>query len=156
MTSAATAGDPVELDRAASLRLLLIMSRALDAVLRPALRPVEEAGLSRSEFAVLEALYHKGAVPLGQLASLILLQTGSTTYVVNQLVRRGLMVRRTCAEDRRVIFGELTPGGRSLVARVFARHAEALRRAMTGLTRQEKRQAADLLKRLGRTAAGLA
>jgi len=84
------------------------------------------------------------------LAERVLITGASMTYAVKQLEQRGLMRRRTSAEDQRVVFGELTESGRSLIANVFPAHAEQLRLGMRGLTRHEKRQAAELLKRLGR------
>jgi MarR family 2-MHQ and catechol resistance regulon transcriptional repressor len=73
---------------------------------------------------------------------------------VSRLEERGLLRRRTSEEDQRVVFGELTDAGRALIAEVFPAHAEQIRLAMRGLTRAEKRDAADLLKKLGRAAQG--
>ncbi len=140
--------DPHALDRAAALRLLMLMSHALRAVTRPAREHLKQADLSPTEFGVLEALYHKGPLPLSSLAERVLITGASMTYTVKELERRGLVRRRPSAEDQRFIFGELTDEGRALIARVFPAHAEGIRRAMRGLTRQEKRQAAELLKRL--------
>lgn len=143
------ADDPHALDRAASLRLLIIMSRALRSITTPARDHLKQFGLSTTEFGVLEALFHKGPLPLSALAESVLITGASMTYTVKQLEERGLMQRRTSAEDQRFVFGELTDTGRALIAEVFPQHAEQLRIGMRGLSRQEKRQAAELLKRLG-------
>lgn len=148
--------DPYALDRAASLRLLIVMSRALRAITAPAREQLKSWGLSPTEFGALEALYHKGALPLSSLAELVLITGASMTYTVKQLEERGLMRRRPSVEDQRVVFGELTDAGRKLISQVFPEHAEHLRLAMRGLTRQEKRQAAELLKRLGNGAQRIA
>jgi MarR family transcriptional regulator, 2-MHQ and catechol-resistance regulon repressor len=87
------------------------------------------------------------------LAERVLITGASTTYTVKQLEQRGLMRRRPSVEDQRFVFGELTDAGRALIAQVFPEHAETIRQAMRGLSRQEKRQAAELLKRLGHGAA---
>lgn len=140
--------DPFALDRAAALRLMLVMSRALKAVTTPMRQHLAHWGLSPTEFAVLEALHHKGPLPLGEIAERVLVTGASTTYCVKALEQRGLLRRRPSREDQRVVFGELTEGGRALIAEVFPAHAEELRRAMGGLTRQEKRAAAELLRKL--------
>jgi len=145
--------DPHARDRTAALRLLVVMSRALRAVTEPARRQAKQWDLSSTELGVLEALYHKGPLPLSALAERILITGASTTYTVKRLEKRGLMRRRTSTEDQRFVFGELTEAGRALVAEIFPLHAEQIRRSMQGLTLEEKRQAADLLKRLGRAAA---
>ena len=148
-----SAADPHVLDRTAALRLLIVMSRALRAVTEPARRQLKRWDLSPTEFGVLEALYHKGPLPLSALAERVLITGASMTYAVKQLEQRGLVRRRASAEDQRFVFGELTDAGRALVAEVFPEHAEQIRQGMRGLSRQEKRQAAELLKRLGHVAA---
>jgi MarR family 2-MHQ and catechol resistance regulon transcriptional repressor len=145
--------DPHARDRTAALRLLVVMSRALRAVTEPARHQAKQWDLSSTELGVLEALYHKGPLPLSALAERILLTGASTTYTVKRLEKRGLMRRRTSTEDQRFVFGELTEAGRALIEEIFPIHAEQIRRSMQGLTLEEKRQAADLLRRLGRAAA---
>ena len=105
-----------------------------------------------TEFAVLEVLYHKGALPLGEIRDRILVTGASTTYVVKKLEQRGLMRRRTSAEDQRIVFGELTPKGRALIQKVFPAHVERLRQVMAGLAVSDKRAIARLLRRLSQHA----
>ena len=107
-----------------------------------------ECGLGLTEFAVLEVLYHKGPLPLGQIRDRILVTGASTTYVVKKLEERGLMRRRACAEDQRVVFGELTAKGRALIDDVFPAHVGRLQQAMAGLSVSQKREATKLLRAL--------
>jgi len=143
------ADDPHALDRTAALRLLIVMTRALRAVTEPSRQHLRRWDLSPTEFGVLEALYHKGSLPLSSLAELVLITGASMTYAVKQLEQRGFVRRRPSAEDQRVVFGELTDTGRALIAKVFPEHTEQIRQGMRGLSRQEKRQVAELLKKLG-------
>jgi MarR family transcriptional regulator, 2-MHQ and catechol-resistance regulon repressor len=139
-------------DRNATLQLVIALGRALQA-LEQGVRPqLAQAGLSMTEFAVLEVLYHKGALPLGEIRDRILLTGASTTYVVQNLEERGLMRRRTCAEDQRVVFGELTTRGRTLIDEVFPAHVDRLRELMADLSVAEKRAAVRLLRRVSRHA----
>ena len=135
-------------DRAATLQLVIALGRALQALER-AVRPyLTASGLGLTEFAVLEVLYHKGPLPLGEIRDRILLTGASTTYVVKKLEERGFMRRRACAEDQRIVFGELTPKGRALIEEVFPGHVERLRHAMAGLSLSQKRDASRLLRAL--------
>ena len=135
-------------DRAATLQLIIALGRALQALER-AVRPhLAESGLGMTEFAVLEVLYHKGVLPLGEIRDRILVTGASTTYVVKKLEERGLIRRRTCAEDQRVVFGELTRKGRTLIDEVFPAHVERLQQAMAGLSVSQKREASRLLRAL--------
>src|SRR5712691_497225 len=135
-------------DRTATLQLVIALGRAYQA-LEQGVRPhLAQAGLGMTEFAVLEVLYHKGALPLGELRDRILVTGASTTYVVKKLEERGLMRRRTCAEDQRVVFGELTAKGRALIEAVFPAHADLLQQAMGGLSVSQKRDVIRLLRTL--------
>src|SRR5687767_3513604 len=136
-------------DRTATLQLVIALARAYQAIEQGVRPQLVQSGLGMTEFAVLEVLYHKGALPLGELRDRILVTGASTTYVVKKLEERGLMRRRTCMEDQRVIFGELTAKGRALIDEVFPAHVERLQRAMAGLSVSQKRDASRLLRALG-------
>ncbi len=139
-------------DRAATLQLIIALGRALQAIERGVRPHLAQCGLGMTEFAVLEVLYHKGALPLGEIRDRILVTGASTTYVVKKLEERGLMRRRPCAEDQRVVFGELTAKGRAVIDEVFPAHVERLRQAMAGLSVSQKREASRLLRALSRHA----
>jgi MarR family transcriptional regulator, 2-MHQ and catechol-resistance regulon repressor len=137
-------------DRPATLQLVIALGRAIQALERGVRPHLAECGLGLTEFAVLEVLYHKGSLPLGEIRDRILVTGASTTYVVKKLEERGLVRRRTSAEDQRVVFGELTPKGRALMDNVFPSHVERLRQVTAGLSASEKRAASQLLRRLSR------
>jgi MarR family transcriptional regulator, 2-MHQ and catechol-resistance regulon repressor len=140
-------------DQALALKLYVVLSRARNAVGRHAEADIARHGLSPGEFAILEALYHKGPLLLGELQRKILVSSGGVTYLVDRLEAAGLVERRECADDRRARYGALTADGTALMERIFPDHAAAVEQAVSGLTAEEKRQAIGLLKRLGRTAA---
>jgi MarR family transcriptional regulator, 2-MHQ and catechol-resistance regulon repressor len=145
-------GRDTDADRAATLQLVIALGRSVQAVERGVRPHLADCGLGLTEFAVLEVLYHKGGLPLGEIRDRILVTGASTTYVVKKLEERGLMRRRTSAEDQRVVFGELTPKGRALMDKVFPAHVGRLRAVMAGLSAPEKRAAARLLRRLSQHA----
>lgn len=135
---------------ASALKLWVVLSRAFRAMATVAQRDVDAHGLHLSEFAVLEALYHKGPLSLSDLRDRVLLTSGSTTHLVDKLVSRGLIERRSCPEDRRVCYAALTPEGTEVIRSIFPAHADAITRAMDGLTPEERRITTALLKRLGK------
>jgi MarR family transcriptional regulator, 2-MHQ and catechol-resistance regulon repressor len=139
-------------DRTATLQLIIALGRALQAIERGVRPQLVECGLSLTEFAVLEVLHHKGALPLGAIRDRILVTGASTTYVVKKLEERGLLRRRAGAEDQRVVFGELTAKGRTLIDGVFPTHVERLRHVTAGLSVSQKREVSRLLRTLGRYA----
>jgi len=135
-------------DREATLRLMIALGRAYRALERGVRRQLAERGLGLSEFAVLEALYHKGPMTLGEIRDRILVTGASTTYVVKKLEERGLVRRVAGSDDQRTVIGELTENGRALVADVFPDHVEELRRLMSDLSLADKHAATTLLRRL--------
>lgn len=139
-------------DRAATLQLIIALGRSMQAIERGVRPHLVECGLGLTEFAVLEVLYHKGALPLGEIRDRILVTGASTTYVVKKLEERGLMRRRTSDQDQRVVFGDLTPKGRALMDDVFPAHVDRLRHVTSGLSPAQKRAAAQLLRRLSHEA----
>lgn len=136
-----------------ALKLFVVLYRAHRAIAERIRRSLDQKGLGETEFAVLEVLYHKGRLLVGEVGSRILLTSGSTTYVIDKLEKRGLVSRRPCESDRRALYVELTPAGEELIAGIFPAHAEAIRQAMQGLTIDEQRIATALLRRLGLEAA---
>ena len=132
-----------------SLELFVVLSRAYTWVNALAIRDIRCHGLNPTEFAILEALYHKGPLPLQQIGEKILISSGNITYSVDKLEQKHLLVRRPATHDRRVIFAELTPEGHDLLAAIFPQHTEAIRAAVSGLSPEEQAQAIPLLKKLG-------
>ncbi len=135
-----------------ALKLWVVLNRAARAIGDRTRKDIERHDLSLSEFGVLEVLHAKGPLMVGEVGSRILLTSGSTTYVIDKLVERGLVARRPCPTDRRVLYVELTASGKELIAGIFPEHAEVVRQTMAGLTPEEQRIATALLKRLGRYA----
>lgn len=139
----------------AALRLWVILSRAYTALAAHAAADIARHGLTLAEFGILEALYHVGPMLLGEVQKRILVSSGGITFLVDRLVAKELVERRTCSTDRRARYAALTGKGQTLMAEIFPGHAAAITQAMQGLTADEQRVAADLLRALGRTAAGL-
>ena len=137
------------------LKVWVTLARAFDAVEHHARASIARFGLGTTEFGVLEVLYHKGRLPVCEVQRRILVESSSTTYVVDKLVKRGLVRRRLSGRDRRVVFLALTPAGRRLIGRIFPPHASAMRRAVAALPARQQAQAVRLLRALGKGAAAL-
>jgi MarR family 2-MHQ and catechol resistance regulon transcriptional repressor len=138
-----------------ALKLWIVLSRAFAAVQEHAERDVARTGLTLAEFAVLEVLYHKGPLLLGEVQRLVLVSSGGVTYLVDRLEQKGLVERRECPEDRRARYAALTGAGEDVIARIFPKHADCIERAMSGLEPEEQREAIGLLRALGHAAAAL-
>lgn len=107
------------------------------------------AGMSFSQFQVLEALLHRGPLQQSEISRKILKSTGNITVVVDHLERDGLVERGKDPKDRRVSKVKLTPRGRKRIASYFPRHARAITATLGVLPVAEQKTLAELCKRLG-------
>jgi MarR family 2-MHQ and catechol resistance regulon transcriptional repressor len=141
-------------DRA--LKLFVVLSRAFAAFRRKLEAHSALHELTPTEFGILEALYHKGPLLLGDLQKKILLSSGGVTYTVDRLAEKGLVERKDCPSDRRARYAALTAKGTALIRDVFPKHADQIETLMSGLTAREQDDAIALLRKLGLHAAGTA
>ncbi|TYS15766.1 MarR family transcriptional regulator [Rossellomorea vietnamensis] len=132
-----------------SLKLFIVLSRAYKAINEDVQVFIQNNGLNMTEFAVLELLYHKGDQPLQQIGGKILLASGSITYVVDKLEKKGLIRRVACPNDRRVTYAQITEEGKDFIAELFPRHEQQIHKLMSVLDNEEKDTAIELLKRVG-------
>lgn len=140
-------------DSSLALKLWIILSRAHSAVEAHARADVARHGLTLAEFGILEALFHKGPMLLGEVQRKILVSSGGVTYLMDRLESKGLVERRACPRDRRASYAALTPDGEALIETIFPEHAHALANALAGLHPAEQEEALRLLRRLGLYAA---
>jgi MarR family 2-MHQ and catechol resistance regulon transcriptional repressor len=115
-------------------------------------RSIAGLNMGLSDFGVLEALLHKGPLPIKDLGAKVLLTSGSITTAVDRLEQRGLVERGNDANDRRSRIVRLTPVGRQTIRKAFAEHKLAMEQAASGLSLQDRVKLIDLLRRLGREA----
>lgn len=108
-----------------------------------------------SDFAVLEIVYHKGPQPVNTIGKKVHLTSGSITTAVDRLERDGLVERVACPKDRRVVHVRLTDAGRAHITKAYAAHKAHLDEAFAVLSPDEKLTLATLLRKAGRSAAGL-
>jgi MarR family 2-MHQ and catechol resistance regulon transcriptional repressor len=132
----------------------LVLWKAPRAVEARAFQSIEATGLCASDFGLLEALLHKGPLPVNVLGRKLLLTTGSITTAVDRLVKRGLVARKDHPQDRRVRLVELTAEGRRLIEPAYARHEADLEEVVSVLTPDERATLVTLLRTLGKGAAG--
>ncbi|WP_068783981.1 MarR family winged helix-turn-helix transcriptional regulator [Paenibacillus phocaensis] len=135
-----------------ALHLFVVLSRASEWVHAHSDRGIRQHGLTRTEFGVLDLLYHKGRQPIQQIGSKVLMSSGNITYVVDKLEKKGYVTRQDCQEDRRLVYAEITEQGRKFIEEVFPEHTRLIEEAVSGLSPEEKEIAAMLLKKLGKSA----
>ena len=139
--------DSAQADRQA-LRLYMVLTRTYKTLLDKDQRNIRSYGFNASEFGVLELLYNKGPHPIQQIGDKILITSGTMTYVIDKLEKKGLLIRRPCDKDRRIVYAELTEAGRERMSEILPDHYNAIGESLQGLTHIEKELAIALLKKI--------
>src|SRR5436305_8802028 len=138
---------------ALALDAFVKLTRASNSVSAATNSSITDAGLTTSQFAVLEVLYHAGPLCLTEVAHKILTTGGNLTLVVKNLEKRGLVQRKQSADDRRFFSLHLTAKGKNLIADLFPKQAAEITRVIGALSPEEQAELARLSKRLGTAAA---
>ena len=153
MTPAATAPKRSTAQERA-LKLFIVLERAAVAIERRVKEQADLHGLTWTEFEILEAVYNKGPLLLGDIQRKILLTSGGVTYTVDRLAEKGLIRREECETDRRAKWAMLTPKGSALIASIFAPMADHIEELMSVLSAREQDDTTATLRKLGLAAAG--
>lgn len=125
------------------------LSRAAESVSKQINAHLSDHDLTISQFGALEALYHLGPLPSGELGEKILKSSGNMTFVVDNLVKRGLVFRQRREEDRRCVDIHLTEDGRALIQKIWPAHLAGVVSTMNALSQAEQSQLAALCRKLG-------
>lgn len=136
-------GDPL------AHRALQALMRAETSVRRVLAADLEREGVSAAGFSALVVLTTAGgSLELRTLRRRLGWSKANATEITATLESRGLVWRRRLEHDRRAVGIDLTPGGRAVVERLFPGHADRVTSAFSRLDDDEKRNLADLCRKL--------
>jgi MarR family 2-MHQ and catechol resistance regulon transcriptional repressor len=140
------------MQKVSGVHVFLVLMKAVRSVAAFASKSVESSHLNDSDFRVLEVLLHKGPLPVNVIGPKVFLTPGSISVAVDRLHEKGLVTRQECSLDRRLKYVNLTAEGRELIETVFTEHAKQLDELMRVLTKTEREQLVETLKKLGKHA----
>lgn len=127
------------------LKIFIAMSRALVKVNRQSSQVFRKFDLTTGQFAVLEALYHKGDRTVGELQELILSTTGNMPVIINNLKDRGLVESCKKIDDKRFTVISLTERGRELISKVFPENKIIIEEYFSKLSDEEQKSLLKML-----------
>jgi MarR family 2-MHQ and catechol resistance regulon transcriptional repressor len=127
----------------------LIFGKANKAITHVDRKSITRTGLNVSDFSILEALLHKGPMPINTVGEKVLLTSGSMTAAANRLVSKGLVERVRDLVDGRCFYLHLTETGHNLIDGAYQRHSENLDKIFECLDENERAALVRLLKKLG-------
>src|SRR5438477_13145184 len=117
------------------VHVFLVLWKAARAVQVYAESSVSELEMCGSDFAVLEALLHKGPLPVNEIGKKVLLTSGSITVAVDRLETKGFVERRAHGTDRRARIVHLREAGRKMIKSIYADNGDDMERvAASSLT----------------------
>ena len=85
-------------------------------------RTLKNYPINATEFSVMEFLYSKGEKSIQEIRDRILLASSSATYVVDNLEKKGYVIRKISQKDKRVTYIRLTETGMKLIDDIFPTH----------------------------------
>jgi DNA-binding MarR family transcriptional regulator len=100
--------------------------------------------LTLAQIRVLLVLYTGGQQRMGNIAETIGISTSTASGVVDNLVKKGLVLRESDTEDRRLVICRLSSQGEEQVKRLWALGRFQIKRLLHGLTLPQLRQAAGV------------
>lgn len=107
------------------LEELLAMSRVMVNILAGSLVRADVPGISAPQFRILDMVYN-GVDKPADCARMLDVTPPAVTSIIDKLVDKGFVERKSEPQDRRRVVLSLTPAGRRAVRRVNDRRAEVL------------------------------
>ena len=104
-------------------------------------------GLTFGQFAVLETLYSKGDLTVGQVKTAILSSDGTIPIILRRLEENGYITRTRDTQDSRVIINRLTEKGRELIVTVAEKNKDMVRSRFAIWSKEEKGNLVRLFKK---------
>ncbi|MFQ9511636.1 MAG: MarR family winged helix-turn-helix transcriptional regulator [Lachnospiraceae bacterium] len=129
------------------LTTLIVFTRAEHEIHKREFRTIKQTGLTPAQFGVLEALYNKGDLRVGELIEKVLTTSGNITVVIKNLEKDGLIKRMQDPEDRRSFLISLTDAGKKIIEDMFPDHIENIKSIFQVLTDDEKNTLKSILKK---------
>ncbi|WP_298703709.1 MarR family winged helix-turn-helix transcriptional regulator [uncultured Veillonella sp.] len=129
--------------------ILIRLHRNVGALDRKTARIAAKYKLTFSQFMVLEALYSKGNLTVGEVRRAILSSIGTISVIINNLVKMGYIERLADATDKRVSILQLTEAGHAVISNIVPENNAMIQNSFEVLTHEEKMQLVNLLKVLG-------
>lgn len=131
------------------LKIFIGMSRALNKINRATNKVYTKYGLTSGQFAVLEALYHKGDLSVGEVQEKVLTTSGTIPVIVRNLEKEGLLEKTTDEKDKRRFILHITEKGRDLMDLAYPENEKVIISMMDIWTKEEQDQILNYMKKFG-------
>ena len=111
-------------------------------------RTLKNYPINATEFSVMEFLYSKGEKSIQEIRDRILLASGSATYVLDNLEKKGYVIRKISQKDKRVTYIGLTETGMKLIDDIFPTHKKNTKKIFEKINDKELVILKEILKKI--------
>lgn len=108
-------------------------------------------GISVSQCYILETLHTHGSLTVGKLAEKMYLKISTITRVVDQLVKKGYVIREQDSKDGRVFYNKMTEKGEEVYLESWNNIFISEKAILDNFDPQQKELLIDFLKKLNRS-----
>lgn len=130
-----------------SVKAMVVMRKAFRTIDAKVSETFKQDDLTPTQFSVLDVLYSKGPMKIGELMGSILATSGNMTVVIRNMEKKGWVTRHTCPGDKRAYLVTLTDAGRQVIERALSLHIEKIEETFSVLTEEEQEELIRLLKK---------
>ncbi len=143
------------------VRHILETGTRIYGVLNPAIRlEMLSADITVAQLRTLLILHTDGPSNMSHIASVLNVALSTATGIVDNLVRKELVVREVDPNDRRQVICKLSPGGQELIGGLWRSGESQMERLLDGLKLEQLERAAEvadmLLENVSRNTGGVA
>lgn len=131
------------------LKIFIGMSRVLNEINRATNKIYTKYGLTSGQFAVLEALYHKGDLSIGEVQDKILSTSGTIPVIVKNLQKEGFLEKTNDKRDKRRFILHITQKGRELMDIVYPENEAIIISMVNTWNKEEQEQILKYMKKFG-------
>ncbi|MDO4594419.1 MAG: MarR family transcriptional regulator [Tissierellia bacterium] len=126
----------------------ICLSRTSSMIFRKIEKELIKYDLTLTQFAILEALVHKGSMPVGKIMNTILSTPGNVPFVIANLIKKGYVKKVCDPKDRRFHIVSITKKGEDAYKITEGIHNQVLNEFLEPLDRDQKLYISRMLKKL--------
>ena len=129
-------------------KVVIGIMRASNLLVGDLKKTLKNYPINATEFSVMEFLYSKGEKSIQEIRDRILLASGSATYVVDNLEKKGYVIRKISQKDKRVTYIGLTETGMKLIDDIFPAHKKNTKKIFEKINDKELVILKEILKKI--------
>ncbi|MGX7111708.1 MarR family winged helix-turn-helix transcriptional regulator [Gemella cuniculi] len=126
---------------------MVVFRKAQKSIDEKLIISIKENGLTFTQFGVLDVLYNKGELKIGELIEKMLTTSGNMTCVIKNMENAELVYRKKDEQDKRAFKIGLTSKGKNIIEKVLPIHIKNIEDTFRVLTNKEKQTLITILKK---------